>query len=304
MGKLASFLLALPVLAATHAQAQPHFSIQAITYGQPGQMLVAPQAINNRGQVTGTLFGSDDFPFFYSGGQVTPIITVAGDSVGLAINNHGQVVGGGDAGQGPFIWPGTTAPFGSLNSFAEDINDSGIVVGGPPAFVYQGSVLTDLGLGPDSVATGINNSGRIVGISNSGAFLWRNGKVTTLPLVAAYAINNAGDVLGSIQKGSGPFRPVLYKHGQIRHIVIPLNTVLVSMTSINERDEVVGVVEDASFTTTTPFLWNGTFYDLNSLIPPHSGWVLREAAGINERGQIVGSGRLNGLDLGYILTPE
>src|SRR5215469_8357031 len=195
MRRLALFLLVL-LPAAVHAQDQPHFSIQAITYGQPGQVVV-PEAINNRGQVTGLLAGQtigpgdDWYPFFYSAGQATLIYTIGGQSIGQAINDHGQVVGGYTTRPGSFIWPGSTAPFGppASNPYsggsATDINDSGIVVGGPPAFMYQGGVVTDLGIGPNSSANGINNAGQIVGYSSPGAFLWQNGKVQSLPLFDA-----------------------------------------------------------------------------------------------------------------------
>jgi probable HAF family extracellular repeat protein len=43
--------------------------------------------------------------------------------------------------------------------------------------------------------------------------------------------------------------------------------------------------------------------DLNSLIPAGSGWVLNDAYGINERGQIVGDGTINGQSLAFLLTP-
>lgn len=55
-----------------------------------------------------------------------------------------------------------------------------------------------------------------------------------------------------------------------------------------------------------PFLWtegNG-MQDINSLIRPGSGWVLNSASGINVRGQIIGSGTLNGQNHGFLLTPE
>ena len=43
------------------------------------------------------------------------------------------------------------------------------------------------------------------------------------------------------------------------------------------------------------FLWrNGHFIRLNSLLPPNSGWVLQKAYAINDAGQIVGEGKLNG----------
>jgi len=44
--------------------------------------------------------------------------------------------------------------------------------------------------------------------------------------------------------------------------------------------------------------------DLNTLIPPGSGWELNEAEGINSAGEIVGLGIHNGLQRAYLLTPQ
>ncbi|MDX1252485.1 MAG: DUF11 domain-containing protein [Gammaproteobacteria bacterium] len=44
--------------------------------------------------------------------------------------------------------------------------------------------------------------------------------------------------------------------------------------------------------------------DLNGLIPANSGWVLFNASGINNAGQIVGWGAFNGQIHGFLLTPE
>ncbi len=44
-------------------------------------------------------------------------------------------------------------------------------------------------------------------------------------------------------------------------------------------------------------------YDLNSLIPSSSGWTLEDAYGINDYGQIVGVGIINGLEHAFLLTP-
>jgi len=305
MKKLLLLLLAL-LLAAVHAQARPHFLITEITYGPPGQNQVSPRAINNLGQVTGTLLDqhADFFAFFYSGGQTVEIPT-GFDSAGEAINNHGVVAGGYSGGSGSFIWPGTLTPFGPENSFAFGINDSGTVVGGPPAYVYKSGVVIDLGLPPESIATGINNSGEVVGNNGSvGSFLRRNGHVTSLPLVNAVAINNNGDILGYIQSASGNPQPVLDVGGVLTNIPLPARTTgPVEVYALNDRDHVVGTVQ-LNGTTTEPFLWNGRFWLLNSLIPAGSGWVLRNAEGINIKGQIVGSGTLNGVEAGYILTPQ
>ena len=47
----------------------------------------------------------------------------------------------------------------------------------------------------------------------------------------------------------------------------------------------------------------GKIQNLNELIPADSGWVLLEANGINDFGQIVGSGRIGGKKRGFVLTP-
>lgn len=49
---------------------------------------------------------------------------------------------------------------------------------------------------------------------------------------------------------------------------------------------------------------NGQLIDLNDRISADAGWVLLSAVGINERGQIAGTGFHNGLIRAYILTPK
>jgi probable HAF family extracellular repeat protein len=43
--------------------------------------------------------------------------------------------------------------------------------------------------------------------------------------------------------------------------------------------------------------------DLNTMIPTGTGWVLQEAAAINDAGQIAGSGTVNGQFHAFLLTP-
>lgn len=56
---------------------------------------------------------------------------------------------------------------------------------------------------------------------------------------------------------------------------------------------------------THAYLWTPTNHmqDLNNMIPKNSGWVLRHAAAINKKGQIVGYGEINGVEHGFLLTP-
>jgi len=44
--------------------------------------------------------------------------------------------------------------------------------------------------------------------------------------------------------------------------------------------------------------------DLNKLIPRRSGWVLGQANGINDAGQIVGYGTTHGQTHAFLLTPQ
>ena len=45
----------------------------------------------------------------------------------------------------------------------------------------------------------------------------------------------------------------------------------------------------------------GGLRDLNDLIPPNSGWVLKEARDINNSGDIVGYGSINGVNHAFLL---
>jgi probable HAF family extracellular repeat protein len=48
---------------------------------------------------------------------------------------------------------------------------------------------------------------------------------------------------------------------------------------------------------------NGRLQDPNSLIPAGSGWILTSATSVNDAGDIVGSGTLNGQDHTFLLAP-
>jgi probable HAF family extracellular repeat protein len=69
---------------------------------------------------------------------------------------------------------------------------------------------------------------------------------------------------------------------------------------INDSGEIVGFDNNA-----IAFLWTktGGMKDLNSLIPPNSGWTLNHAAAINTSGQITGYGQFQGATHAFLLTP-
>jgi probable HAF family extracellular repeat protein len=139
-----------------------------------------------------------------------------------------------------------------------------------PVFAQTQYTITDLGRLPggwDSEASGINNSGQVVGFAvNSNwvirAFLWQSGT----------GMQDLGTLGGQVSQAFG----------------------------INDSGQVVGSSDHA-------FLWqSGTgMQDLNRLIPAGSGWtLLEEATAINDSGCIVGFG-LNpaGARDAFLLTP-
>jgi probable HAF family extracellular repeat protein len=85
--------------------------------------------------------------------------------------------------------------------------------------------------------------------------------------------------------------------------VTPLAPVISEALGINNSGQVVG---NARAGTAPPraFLYtNGVRVDLNTLIPPNSGWTLSSATVINDAGQIAGNGQINGQFHAFRLDP-
>ncbi len=244
--------------------------------------------INDRGQIVGYASNaelSDTRGFIYENGQFKDLNPNPGfrpAALPNGINASGQVVGALSDGR-PFVHDGTQLkpiPFGSEVSTgnAFDINDHGVAVGGVRlqdgggyAFAWDGTQvnrLPDPQLGAGSSAIAINNAGQVV--------------VNTNPLAYLYSAGTY-QALGSLQGG------------------------FTQAIALNEKGWIVGWSQLAvSPHLDHAFLWrNGRMRDLNDLLDatlaPH--WELTSAMDINERGQIVGLGFLDGVQRGYIATP-
>ena len=119
------------------------------------------------------------------------------------------------------------------------------------------------------------------------------------------AINNQGTIVGLLLSGE----LFLYKNGKIQKLDSYRGLLA---RGINEHNDVVGCLVDYydedDYWNPEPvgaFIWSEAEgrRDLNTLIDPASGWVLLEATGINNSGQICGNGFFNGHYLPFRLDP-
>jgi probable HAF family extracellular repeat protein len=210
---------------------------------------LAAYAINNLGQIAGTVFatGAQAMHAYVYGGAVTNISGLPTNygSEAYDLNNRTEAVGYfyvSDSTYHAFLFSSNhlyeLQPFSSDNSEAVAINDQGQVVGDgytaggtDIAFLYSGGgdgTFTNLGTlgGNLSQAFGVNNRGEVVGQSQTGdstaplhAFLYSGGTmydlnnlVTNAPgwtLTSAQGINDLGQITGTATDPHGNARAFL-----------------------------------------------------------------------------------------------
>lgn len=281
-------------------------------------------AINNAGVVIGN--GSapytTDIICIWKPGQTIPdqhYFYGYNRTTAEGINEKGNLVGYGPANDGTH---------GFLNSIdlgngkALDINNQDQVVGwnSDSLYIYHNGTFDFLPTSYwGSAAVAINDSGIAVGYWTTGcdnsdcyeeACIFRNDSLILIGRLGGnYAeaadINNRGQIVGwsCISSDCKEYRGFIWEDG--KWTIIPtLGGRGSEANAINEKGVVVGETKTVT-NAQRAFIYDSVhgLRDLNSLISAGSGWELIYASDINDAGQIVGFGRINGLGRAFLLTP-
>jgi probable HAF family extracellular repeat protein len=249
--------------------------------------------------------------------KLTALPTLRGGNNAQAygVNNFGQVVGFSETG----VRDSTCAT-----------SIPGQVLRYQPVIWEPDGKVRKLGLPPgDTVgfAFGINNKGQAVGssglCSNTSvpplapygvhAVLWEKdgtpvdlGSLSGVPGNIAGDINDLGEVAGTSTLTDGSVHTFVWTKVTHMHDIGTLPGAFVTVApcchTLNNRGEVVGYsIDDSGIRA---FVWKDKVVtDLNDLIPADSGWFLLVAQSLNDSGEIVGQGVMNGELHSFLATP-
>jgi probable HAF family extracellular repeat protein len=151
------------------------------------------------------------------------------------------------------------------------------VIGDPPT----------VSLGPQRM----NNKGELVGSSQAGPFLWHHGETVnlgaffdpSLQAISAEGINNRSDVIG-FYVSEGAFRGFLLRRDEVIGVEALAGEAHVFLQDLNNRGQIIGTTEDASFQSRA-FVWQRGEV---MLLDPLPGGSRAGARRINDRGVVVG----------------
>jgi uncharacterized membrane protein len=279
-----------------------------------------PTSLNNQDVVAGNTPNNDSCEI-WQGGTTTPLGLAGSFCSAKGVNDSGTVVGSANA--GVFTWkapgPATILDPGGFGGTSAGIDTAGrtafyqcypspcgpqtnpvrgfyVLPGGSPSPLPGSSGPTNYW---NMQVSGIGNAG-IVGDylgnpvfwpASAGGYTGPN-PIDVEPRFLSRPINNVGDIVG---QNTNSFHNVL----RVASNGSETELGTLSPQAVNDSDQVVG--SDNGHAA----LWAaGTKTDLNTLVSAGSGWVLQSAVNINDNGDVVGTGTLNGVSHGFLLKGD
>ena len=240
-------------------------------------------AINDQGQVAGTVFsseGGEQFiaAFLYAGG-VTNTVAFSRASTGNGLNDKGQVVG------------------------QQDLQPPNPLRPPPQAFLYNYSNHTTINIdnvsGRESDAYSINNAGQVTGslstatcpipvpfpptcLGNTHAFLYTGAALADIGTLGGTfsegtSINNLGEIAGISTVANGATHLFLYTQGHMHDLGTAAGQTFAS-AALNDRGEILASTAGSGGVGASYLFRNNTFFKL-----PFAG------SGINNSTEIVGT---------------
>lgn len=162
----------------------------------------------------------------------------------------------------------------------------------------------------DSTAYGISDANEIVGEQGGRAFVARAGVLQDIGVLPgdarsrATAVNLTGQVAGDSFSPEGAARAFVWDLGRIRALGMLAGDTASQARAINASGAVVGRAGTPDFSRSRAVLWqNGVAIDLNQRVTAGE-WTLTVAAGINDVGQIAGTGLRAGQPRAFLLNPR
>jgi probable HAF family extracellular repeat protein len=296
-----------------------------------GYAELIPSAINRIGQIAGTALDPDtglERAVLWDNGELRDLGTLGGAGLlsrAHGINDTGHVVGdswtdGRDMEVHAFVWDGRVMrDLGrpGRDSSAYAINAAGQIVGGERdqtgdtrAILWDGADVRPLDESLDgfSRAIAINDAGQVLIANESGPHarsetrLWDQGRTTLVGDFDATALNATGTVVGYSGTPFLDVTGILVRDGALFGLGEDLGGAA-RPWAINGSGLVVGSRE-TSGGPDHAFLWDdGVMIDLNDYLAQDSSWLLVRATGINDAGQIIGLGFMDGERRAFLLTP-
>lgn len=286
--------------------------------------------INNAGQVAGTISHTDGTrsAAIYTGGAWQDLGKFGSANAGASgINNNGQVLINTFDVPASSYWTyiydfknggQTTVAQTSGVSGGKGINDAGqvVLVSNSRLLIYKNNNVTDIGtMGLYSVSSAIiNNAGKVAGYGKTSSTGYYATKIADLDgtnyvdvgnlgyakTTYVYGMNDSGQVVGN-STYSRLSNYKAYRYDGTIHDLSNSNWKYSIGNDINNNDQIVGTYTDTNSGVNGAFFWeNGGAQDISNLFAAQ-GWILTNAKYINDNGDIVGFGDLNGVSHQFLL---